>query len=246
MKKLVSLFTGLLMMFSSYGQWTNGTNINNTNSGNVGIGTTNPTAKLNVFGDIKINATTVNRWLIFDAVSSVNLASLISFRRDNLPRWQFGASSNGGVDDMDFFRYSNTGGFLGTTLKLERSTGNAIFYGNVAIGTSLTSNPNSYKLAVNGKIGAKEVQVENTSATWPDYVFYKTYNLPLLSEVAMYVQKNRHLPDVPSAGEVEKNGHNLGEMDAILLKKIEELTLYIIEQERRISELETQLKTTVR
>jgi hypothetical protein len=109
--------------------------------------------------------------------------------------------------------------------------------GTVGIGTMLTSNPNSYKLAVNGKIGAKDVQVEVVSTTWPDYVFDNSYNLPSLTDVAQYIHQNKHLIDVPSAEQVEKEGHSLGEMDKILLKKIEELTLYVIQQQKEIEEL---------
>lgn len=104
--------------------------------------------------------------------------------------------------------------------------------GNVGIGTKLATNPNSYKLAVNGTIGAKAVKVETSSSTWADYVFLPTYRLRPLSEVESYIKANQHLPEVPSAEEVEKNGHNLGEMDATLLKKIEELTLYMIEMKK--------------
>jgi hypothetical protein len=106
--------------------------------------------------------------------------------------------------------------------------------GNVGIGTPLTTNPNGYKLAVNGKIGAKEVQVENTSATWADYVFKPDYKLMPLTEVETFIQNNQHLPEIPSADEVKENGHRLGEMDVLLLKKVEELTLYVIGQDKKI------------
>lgn len=101
--------------------------------------------------------------------------------------------------------------------------------GNVGIGTRLTTNPNNYKLAVNGTIGAKEVQIENTSTTWADYVFEPTYKLMSLQELQLYISTHKHLPEIPSADEVKINGHKLGEMDVLLLKKVEELTLYIIE-----------------
>ncbi|HEY8938506.1 MAG TPA: hypothetical protein VIM65_24970, partial [Cyclobacteriaceae bacterium] len=94
--------------------------------------------------------------------------------------------------------------------------------GNVGIGTSLTNNPNSYKLAVKGKIGAQEVQVENTSTTWADYVFEKNYKLMSLGDVESFIKSNKHLPEIPSADEVKENGHKLGEMDVLLLKKVEE------------------------
>ena len=72
---------------------------------------------------------------------------------------------------------------------------------------------------------------------WPDYVFEKVYKRLSLSELELFILKNRHLPEVPTADDVEKNGLSLGEMDAILLKKIEELTLYVIEQQKEIEAL---------
>lgn len=114
--------------------------------------------------------------------------------------------------------------------------------GNVGIGTSLDTNntpnrnPNNYKLAVNGSIGAKEVFVEITSTTWPDYVFDKKYNLLPLAEVESFINTNSHLPNVPSASEINDKGLALGEMNSVLLKKVEELTLYLIEQNKNIIE----------
>jgi hypothetical protein len=115
--------------------------------------------------------------------------------------------------------------------------------GNVGIGTRLTNNPNNYKLAVNGVIGAKEVQIENTSSTWADYVFEPTYKLMSLQELQLYIASNKHLPEIPSAEEVKNNGHKLGEMDVLLLKKVEELTLYIIELKNENAELMKRLDT---
>ncbi|MGC3946367.1 MAG: hypothetical protein QM762_17915 [Chryseolinea sp.] len=131
-------------------------------------------------------------------------------------------------------RFGGFGSFSSQTINVAVS-------GNMGIGTLLSSNPNGYKLAVNGKIGAKEVQVENSSSTWADYVFKPEYRLMPLSEVEQYVKTNSHLPEIPSAEEVKKDGHNLGEMDVLLLKKIEELTLHLIKQEKEIKELKAQL-----
>ena len=97
--------------------------------------------------------------------------------------------------------------------------------GNIGIGTTETD---SYKLSVAGKMRATEVLIQEIS-NWSDYVFYDNYRLPKLSDVESYIRQNHHLPDVPSEAEVMDKGINLGEMDAILLKKIEELTLYVIE-----------------
>lgn len=107
--------------------------------------------------------------------------------------------------------------------------------GNVGIGQN---NPD-YKLEVAGTIRAQEVKIENTN--WPDYVFSKDYRLPSIAEVSKHIEENSHLPGIPSAKEVEENGVNLSEMNAKLLQKIEELTLYMIQQDKRIESLEQQL-----
>jgi hypothetical protein len=91
-------------------------------------------------------------------------------------------------------------------------------------------------LTAAGTLKAKEVQV--TSNGWPDFVFDNDYHLPALSEVAQFITENRHLPNVPTAAEVQENGINLGEMNAVLLNKIEELMLYTIEQQKLIEDLQ--------
>ena len=90
-----------------------------------------------------------------------------------------------------------------------------------------TTVPSGYKLAVDGKIRTREVRVDQD--TWPDYVFTKDYNLPTLDEVKEHIDQKGHLPNIPSAKEVEANGIQLGEMNKLLLEKIEELTLYVLE-----------------
>jgi hypothetical protein len=97
--------------------------------------------------------------------------------------------------------------------------------GNVGVGTT---DPKGYKLAVAGQAIAEEIVVK-LQANWPDYVFEKNYNLRPLAEVENFINQNKHLPEVPAAKEMEANGVNLGEMNMLLLKKVEELTLYVIE-----------------
>jgi hypothetical protein len=118
-------------------------------------------------------------------------------------------------------------------LVLKGSDKSANFEGKVTIGTESTG---SHRLAVEGSIGAREIKVEANG--WSDFVFKKDYNLPTLIEVENYIKEKGHLKDIPSAKEVEKNGFYLGEMDSKLLQKIEELTLYTIEQEKKIEKVE--------
>jgi hypothetical protein len=92
------------------------------------------------------------------------------------------------------------------------------------------------KLAVAGTIRAEEVIV-HLKNNWPDYVFSENYVLLPLSDVEKFIQKNHHLPNIPSATEVATSGNNLGEMDALLLRKIEELTLYMIQLKKDNEEL---------
>lgn len=103
--------------------------------------------------------------------------------------------------------------------------------GNVGIGTGT---PNE-KLAVNGKIRAKEIKVE--ASNWPDYVFEEGYNIGTLKGLESYIKTNKHLPDMPSAKEVEANGIALGEMVKLQQQKIEELTLHLIEKNKQINSL---------
>jgi hypothetical protein len=108
--------------------------------------------------------------------------------------------------------------------------------GNVGIGAQ---NPDS-KLTVAGNIHAQEVKVTVNAGSVPDYVFANDYKLKSLYEVEQYIKENNHLPEIPSAQEIEKNGLMMAEMNMNLLKKIEELTLYVIEQNKQIKELKTE------
>jgi len=102
------------------------------------------------------------------------------------------------------------------------------------------------RIRVEDLLCAREVKVQ-IKPCWPDYVFSKNYNLMPLQELEQFVNENQHLPNIPSAAEVEENGIELGEMNAKLLKKVEELTLYLLQQEKKMVELQKQideLKTT--
>ncbi len=88
---------------------------------------------------------------------------------------------------------------------------------------------------LNGRVWAKEILIQLTDP-WPDFVFSTSYELNTLAQVEEYINKHSHLPNVPSAEEVAEKGINIAEMDAILLQKIEELTLYAIAQQKQIDE----------
>jgi len=96
--------------------------------------------------------------------------------------------------------------------------------GSVGIGTEVTG---THKLAVEGTIAAREIKVESNG--WADFVFDDNYELRSLCDLEAFIQKNNHLPEIPSEEEVYKEGISVGEMNAKLLQKIEELTLYVIE-----------------
>lgn len=106
--------------------------------------------------------------------------------------------------------------------------------GNVSIGIA---DPKEYRLAVNGNVRAHSIKVETQN--WPDYVFTKDYKLLGLSEIEQFIAKNGHLPGIPSAVQIKKDGVNLGEMNAKLLEKIEELTLHLIEMEKNNAQVQS-------
>ncbi|WP_199562620.1 hypothetical protein [Pedobacter chinensis] len=136
---------------------------------------------------------------------------------DGTDNWYFGA-----LHDQHFV--VSKGDYLGIKFLVDKS-------GNVGIGTLAPTE----KLSVKGKIRAQEVKVE--ASNWPDYVFEEGYKAETLKELESYIKENKHLPEIPSAKEMEENGIELGEMNKLLLKKIEELTLHLIEKDKEITAL---------
>lgn len=203
-------------------------------SGNVAIGNQTPASKLDVDGEItmsygsRIGTLLYDKFTYPDNNSTMGHYSLGWFTDP----WNTNAGTLwvSGCGGMKFF----TGG--SPRLAIDGS-------GRVGIGTTIPD----HELTVNGTIHAKEIIV--TVDIPADYVFKPNYQLMPLSQVEQYVKTNSHLPEIPSAGEITKNGVNVGEMQNKLLQKIEELTLYVIEQQRtnnqqsaKIEELERKLK----
>lgn len=150
----------------------------------------------------------------------------------------FSASGNNSMgiqcsgDDYGVWAFSANGTALFTSslsgLALH-ANGTSYFNGSVGIGTDEPV----YELDVKGTIRACEVRVNNDEG-WCDYVFKEDYNLRDLQELELFVKTNKHLPEIPTATQVSENGIALGEMNTLLLKKIEELTLYVIEQNKKL------------
>ena len=136
------------------------------------------------------------------------------------------------------YQYNNPTEGYNTPLVLQK------IGGNVGIGTTDTK---GYKLAVAGSAGiVAEKMVIKTQTNWPDYVFKSSYILPSLSSVETFIKKYNHLPDMASAQEVEDEGLDLAQSQKALLKKVEELTLYLIEQEKKIERLEKAVSNQIR
>lgn len=140
-----------------------------------------------------------------------------------------------------FYHDPKVDSLVGKNIAFQNVTGDVYMgttSGNVGIGTIAPKE----KLSVKGTILAQKVRVSASAADWPDYVFHKSYSLMPLPQVEAYIQQHQHLPEVPSATTVEDKGLDLGNNQAVLLKKIEELTLYIIEQNKKLTEQQRMLE----
>jgi hypothetical protein len=200
-------------------------------NGNVGIGVSSPTFKLSVAGNASITNPNQNALSLTGGLTVIKSGEAIKI--DGIsPAINFYEAGN----FKSFISHSASGLYLGVNngnIRLD------VTNGHVAIGTvNLTGvNADAYKLAVAGKVICEEVRVKLASSGWPDYVFSNNYKLPSLAEVETFIDQHKHLPNVPSAAEVEKDGIAVGDMQKRMMEKIEELTLYVIELQKQVDQL---------
>ncbi len=246
MKQLVVLVVSISIFFL------------NANSQNVGIGTTVPTeAKLQVHesgGNTQFLAASGSNLPGFSISTPVSSATIGFNSRYQLGYrfmgagygsiWQYSPS----VGRLSYF-YSSTSGIADGGISYVFSmaidsngrlgigtaapTAPLHVTGNVVFGSGSINPATGYKVSVDGKVICEELRVQLNTA-WPDYVFAKSYRLKPLSELENFILQNNHLPNVPSAKEVEKSGFDVGDMNKRLLEKVEELTLYIIQLKKEI------------
>jgi len=195
-------------------------------NGNVGIGTAGPASKLDI----------ANGRIRLTGQVAANVAHGIEFTNNS---GSILKSFLGVLDDNHFGFYGYGGS--GWSWLINNATGD-MYLGN-GYDVIDKNKGAGYKLRVDGKIISEEVRVQ-LFGSWPDYVFDKNYKKLSIDEMEKYVILNKHLPNIPSAIEIENNGQNLGELQKKMMEKIEELSLYIIELNKKIKILENKNATS--
>jgi len=221
--------------------------------GNVGIGIDQPKSRLHIAGSNNLN------WQESSELKGTGLLTVGDLAGNgslfiNTPTHNSYYSSGLGIDGSYSDRHSvvnikafgvkysgwhsslvfhtSNGTSLNEAMRIDR-------YGNIGIGTD---NP-AFKLDVNGTIRANEIKVTAQTA---DFVFEPNYNLRPLNEVEAFVKNNKHLPEIPSAKQMEADGVNVAEMNKLLLQKVEELTLYLIQMKKQHKESEVKNETELK
>lgn len=235
-------------------------------SGKVGIGTDAPTERLHVSGNAIVNGSMLIKSSVSSPDvkatgkfqsgrdnQTVTIGKAYYSGLDHAAAY-IGFNADRGVGDNGTWTLKTDGTKNGGVVVMATMDGDLLIsniktlssFGSLPVGftghadrTSVSDNTImnnvNLKLSADGKLFAKEVKV--TLTDWPDYVFGEGYALPTLEQTEEYIKDNGHLPGVPSAVEIEEQGLNLGEMNKILMQKVEELTLQVIELNKQVKEL---------
>ncbi len=195
-------------------------------NGKVGIGTHSPLSQLHVHDPASTNTKV---YITPKTLNSGDSATLF-LAEDNDATYGMYWMYDGSGNEMELWGKANLTR-SGPHLLIKRDNG------NVAIGNSFAA---GYKLSVDGKIICEEVRV-SLLADWPDYVFNQNYNLITLNNLENYIENKGHLPNIPSSDEIGNSELELGEMQRLMMEKIEELTLYTIKQQKQIEGLKEQI-----
>ena len=199
-------------------------------NGNVGIGVATPLAKLDVSGSFQATSANVTGALTAQSAKITNALSAQSATiADTLKANTLSAQSANITKTV-------TTAILSVTQ--DATINNLLTANTLTVNQHATINGiiTMQNAQINNLLCAAEVRVKSVPC-WSDFVFAKDYKLPALNDVEQFITENQHLPNVPSAAEVKENGIDVGEMNAILLQKVEELTLYIIELQKQMNEL---------
>ncbi len=279
---------GDIFKVGTFGTGPRGVNTNTllslTPTGMLGIGIDNPTATLDVNGDLRLHSTNNNTFRMFtdtdgDFKFVADGGAVAMTITDESARVGIGTSAPSGALEVRFdsdynrptielteegtdaariyFRNTTNGD---RRFNLGANPGNAnprfnigfnngsgsvdIFSvdgDNHRVGIMTDNVPAGYRLGVNGRIICEELRVQLSSA-WPDYVFENSYRLPSLYELEKSIRKNKHLPGIPSAAEVEKEGISVGDMQTRMMVKLEELTLYVIDLKKENDALKAEVE----
>lgn len=243
----IQLPDGIISSVNSLNRWNKIENALSYTDGFVGIGITTPEEPLHINSNISTQGAGIKLTHFYTDESGDVYAShtiknygtqLVFENNINETYLSFNQSGKAFFNsDLYMMNSSKLGVGTSSPQELLHVNGNAIFNGKVGIGASPFSD---FKLAVNGKIICEELKVE-TYDKWADYVFDEDYKLKSIFEVESFIKENKHLPNIPSAEEIEENGFTVGDMNAKLLEKIEELMLYTIEQQKEIEALKVEM-----
>lgn len=267
MRNLILLFFFAGIPFGLSAQWNiYGADIYNTNAGFVGIGTTAPAVKLHIVTSSSDSDETVLKighrsdskevGAIMEIGTpeyrTTGTARIIGYSNPHtvvysklaLQTWNGTTWNNVLMDGL-----GNVG--IGTTtpaanLDVNGTTYSRKLFVGAPDGNTITNMGANNLLAVNGTAVFVKAKVALYGSAWPDYVFAPAYQMPTLDSLEKFIKSNSHLPEIPTAEDVKKNGIDLGENQAVLLKKIEELTLFIIEMNKKSEELRNSLNKQIK